>query len=159
MIDKILDFYLRDSTLIGFVTGWFSTVTNPAGVVRARLVQCGAKIIPSNRVGGAEDRIVDSHIVGQVGHVVAFALAVGVVLHAVERKVVQAHLIVAIAHQHLGDGSRHELGDGGGGRQLRGGRGGQQGDGAGGEGIEVFSVNHGVDAAAQFDQVFVGLQN
>ena len=136
-----------------------SRVINLAGIMRACLGQCGAKIIPSNRVSGAEDRIVDLHVVAQVGHVVAFALAVGVVLHAVERQVVQAHLIVAIAHQHLGDGSRHELGDRGGCRQLRGGRGGQQGDGAGGEGIEVFAVDHGVDAAAQFDQVFVGLQN
>ena len=80
-------------------------------------------------------------------------------LHAVERQVVQAHLIVAIAHQHLGDGSRHELRDSGGRRQLRGGRGGQQGDGAGGEGIKVFAVDHGVDPAAQFHHVFIGLQN
>ena len=68
---------------------------------------------PSDRVGGAEDRIVDPHVVAQVGDVVAFALAVGVVLHAVERQVVQAHLIVAVAYQHLRDGPRHELGDGG----------------------------------------------
>ena len=80
-------------------------------------------------------------------------------LQAVERQVVQAHLIVAIAHQHLGDGSRHELRDSGGRRQLRGGRGGQQGDGAGGEGIKVFAVDHGVDPAAQFHHVFIGLQN
>jgi hypothetical protein len=93
------------------------------------------KTAPSDRVGGAEDRIVDPHVVAEVGHVVAFALAVGVVLHAVERQVVQAHLIVAIAHQHLGNGPRHELGDGGRGRQLRGYRGGQQGQGAGGEGV------------------------
>ena len=39
----------------------------------------------SNRVRGAEDRIIDAHVVAQVGHVVAFTLAVGVVLHAVER--------------------------------------------------------------------------
>ena len=80
-------------------------------------------------------------------------------LHAVERQVVQAHLIVAIAHQHLGDGARHELRDGGCRCQLRGGRGGQQGDGAGGEGIEVFAVDHGVNPAAQFHQVLVRLQN
>ncbi len=43
----------------------------------------------------------DPNVVGQVGHVVAFALAVGVALHAVERQVVQAHLIVTIAYQHL----------------------------------------------------------
>ena len=115
--------------------------------------------VPSDRVGGAEDRIVDPHVVAQVGHVVAFALAVGVVLHAVERQVVQAHLIVAIAHQHLGDGARHEFGDGGRGRQLRGHRGGQEGESAGGEGVEVFAVDHGVDPAAQFHHVFVGLQN
>ena len=114
---------------------------------------------PSNRIRCAKDRIVDPHIVAQVGYVVAFALAVGVVLHAVERQVVQSHLIVAIAHQHLGDGSRHELGDRGGCRQLRGDRGGQQCDGAGGEGIEVFAVDHGVDPAAQFHQVLVGFQN
>ena len=90
---------------------------------------------PSDRVGGAEDRIVDPHVVAQVGHVVAFALAVGVVLHAVERQVEQAHLIVAVAHQYLGDGPRHELGDRGRGRQLRGHRGGQQSEGAGGEGV------------------------
>jgi hypothetical protein len=106
------------------------------------------KTAPLDRVGGAEDRIVDPHVVAQVGHVVAFALAVVVVLHAVERQVVQAHLIVAIAHQHLGDGARHELCDGGGGRQLRGGCGGQQGDGTGGEGVEVFAVDHGVDHIA-----------
>jgi len=111
MIDKIFDCYLGGPNFIGFITGWLSTVMNLAGVMRARLGQCGAKIIPSDRVRGAEDRIVDTHVVAQVGHVVAFALAVGVVLHAVERQVVQAHLIVAIAHQHLGDGSRHELGD------------------------------------------------
>jgi hypothetical protein len=57
------------------------------------------------------------------------------VLHAVERQVVQAHLIVAVAHQHLGDGSRHKLCDRGRRRQLRGHRGGQQGQGAGGEGV------------------------
>ena len=55
MIDKILDCYLGDSTLIGFITSWFPTVMNLAGVVRARLGQSGAKIISSNRVGGAED--------------------------------------------------------------------------------------------------------
>ena len=118
----------------------------------------GGKTAPSDSVGGAEDRIVDPHVVAQVGHVVAFALAVGVVLHAVERQVVQAHLIVAIAHQHLGNGPRHELGDRGRGRQLRGHRGGQQGERAGGEGVEVFAVDHGVDSAAQFHHVFVGLQ-
>jgi hypothetical protein len=53
----------------------------------------------SNRVHVSEDRIADLHVVGQIGHVVAFALAVGVVLHAVERQVDQAHLIVAIAYQ------------------------------------------------------------
>jgi hypothetical protein len=42
------------------------------------------KTAPSDRVGGAEDRIFDPHVVAQVGHVVAFALAVGVVLHSVE---------------------------------------------------------------------------
>ena len=113
----------------------------------------------SNRIPGSEYRIIDAHVVAQVGHVVAFALAVGVVLHAVERQVVQAHLIVAVAHQHLGDGSRHELRDGGRRRQLRGGRGGQQGDGAGGEGIKVFAGDHGVDPSAEFHQILVGLQN
>ncbi len=54
---------------------------------------------------------------------------------------------------------RHELRDNGGCRQLRGGCGGQQGERSGGEGIEVFAVDHGVDAAAQFHQVFVGFQN
>jgi len=114
---------------------------------------------PSDGVGGAEDGVVDPNVVGQVGHVVAFALAVGVVLHAVQRQVVQAHLIVAIAQEHLGDGSGHELRDGGGCRQLWGGCGGQQGERAGGEGVEVFAVDHGVDAAAQFHHVFVGFQN
>jgi hypothetical protein len=103
---------------------------------------------PSDGVGGAEDGVVDPHVVGQVGHVVAFALAVGVVLHAVERLVVQAHLIVAVAHQYLGDGSRHELRDGGGCRQLRGDCGGQQGKRAGGEGIEIFAVDLGVEHMA-----------
>jgi hypothetical protein len=103
--------------------------------------------------------MIDPHVVAQVGHVVAFALAVGVVLHAVERQVVQAHLVVSIAHQHLGDGARHELGDRGRRRQLRGHRGGQQGQGAGGEGVEVFAVDHGVDPAAQLHHVFVGLQD
>jgi len=102
----------------------------------------------SNRVGSAEDRVVDPYVVAQVGHVVAFALAVGVVLHAVERQVVQAHLIVAVAHQHLGDGARHELRDGGGCRQLRGDCGGQQGKRAGGEGVEVFAVDLGVEHMA-----------
>ena len=36
---------------------------NLAGVVRAPLGQCGAKIIQSNRVRGAENRIVDPHVV------------------------------------------------------------------------------------------------
>ncbi len=34
-----------------------------------------------------------------------------------------------------------------------------KGDGAGGEGIEVFNVDHGVNPAAQFHQILVGLQN
>ncbi len=45
------------------------------------------KAAPSDRVFGTEDRIVDPHVIAQVGDVVAFALAVGVVLHAVERQV------------------------------------------------------------------------
>ncbi len=43
----------------------------------------------SDGVRGAEDRIVDPHVVAQVGHVVAFAPAVAVTLHAVERQIVQ----------------------------------------------------------------------
>ncbi len=96
-------------------------------------------------LGGAGDTVIHPRVIGQIDHVVPFALAVGVVLHAVERQVVQAHLIVAIAHQHLGDGARHELRDGGRCRQLRGGRGGQHGERAGGEGVEVFAVDHGVE--------------
>ncbi len=38
---------------------------------------------PSNRLGRAENGVIDLHVVGQVGDVVAFALAVGVVLHVV----------------------------------------------------------------------------
>jgi hypothetical protein len=55
------------------------------GVQTQELGQCDeVRTASSNHVSGAEDRIVDPHVVGQVGHVVAFALAVGVVLHAVE---------------------------------------------------------------------------
>lgn len=60
---------------------------------------------PSDGVSCAEDGVIDPHVVGQVGQLIAFALAVGVALHAVERLVVQAHLVVAIAHEHLGNGA------------------------------------------------------
>jgi hypothetical protein len=62
--------------------------------------------------------------------------------------VIQAHLIVAITHEHLEDGARHELRDGGGCLQTRGGRGGQQSECAGGEGVEVFSFDLGVSHMA-----------
>jgi len=55
MIDNISDCYLGGSTFIRFITGWFFTVMNLAGVVRAQLGQCGAKIIASNRIRGSED--------------------------------------------------------------------------------------------------------
>ena len=99
-------------------------------------------------VGGTGDAVIHPRVIGQIEHVFPFALAVRVVLHGVDLQVVQAHLVVAIAHQQLGDGARHELRDGGGRRQLRGGCGGQEGERAGGEGVEVFAVDHGVEHIA-----------
>jgi hypothetical protein len=61
-------------------------------------------IAPSDGVGGAGDGNVASHVVAQVGHV------------------------VAVAHEPLADSARHELRDNGGCRQLRGNCGGQQGE-------------------------------
>jgi hypothetical protein len=41
---------------------------------------------PSDGVGGADDGIIDPDVAGKVGHVVAFALAFGVVLHTVDHR-------------------------------------------------------------------------
>ncbi len=59
----------------------------------------------------------------------------------------------------MGYGSRHNLRDRGCCRQFCGHRGGQRDESACGEGVEVFSINYGVDPAALFYQVFFGLQD